>query len=95
MTPATRTRARGTTAASSQTMPDSGRSLHSSSINNHIYIYTYIHSISISISRLSLFPCVPPYRVFLPYWQHYSEPACAALREEEWQFPAQIMPVVR
>ena len=47
------------------------------------------------ISRLSLFPCVPPYRVFLPYWQHYSEPACAALREEEWQFPAQIMPVVR
>ena len=49
----------------------------------------------LSISRLSLFPCVPPYRVFLPYWQHYSEPACAALREEEWQFPAQIMPVVR
>ena len=45
--------------------------------------------------RLSLFPNVPPYHVFIPYWRSYSDPACPALQEEEWQFPAQIMPVVR
>ena len=45
--------------------------------------------------RLSLFPNVPPYHVFIPYWTSYSEPLCPALKEEEWQFPAQIMPVVR
>ena len=45
--------------------------------------------------RLSLFPNVPPYHVFIPYWRSYSDPACSALQEEEWQFPAQIMPVVR
>ena len=45
--------------------------------------------------RLSLFPNVPPYHVFLPYWRSYSDPPCPALKEEEWQFPAQIMPVVR
>ena len=45
--------------------------------------------------RPSLFPNVPPYHVFLPYWRSYSEPPCPALKEEEWQFPAQIMPVVR
>ena len=45
--------------------------------------------------RLSLFPNVPPYHVFIPYWRSYSEPPCPALKEEEWQFPAQIMPVVR
>jgi hypothetical protein len=28
-------------------------------------------------------------------WEHYLEPPCPGLREEEWQFPAQIMPVVR
>ena len=46
-------------------------------------------------SRLSLFPHVPPYHVFLPYWREYTSPPCAALTQEEWQFPAQIMPVVR
>ena len=46
-------------------------------------------------SRLSLFPHVPPYHVFLPYWREYTSPPCAALSQEEWQFPAQIMPVVR
>ena len=45
--------------------------------------------------RLSLFPNVPPYHVFIPYWKSYSPPPCQALKEEEWQFPAQIMPVVR
>ena len=45
--------------------------------------------------RLSLFPNVPPYHVFIPYWRSYSDPPCSALQEEEWQFPAQIMPVVR
>ena len=45
--------------------------------------------------RLSLFPHVPPYHVFLPYWLEYASPPCPALRQEEWQFPAQIMPVVR
>merc|ERR1719348_2135948 len=45
--------------------------------------------------RHSIFPNVPPYHVFLPYWETYTDPPCSALREEEWQFPAQIMPVVR
>ena len=45
--------------------------------------------------RLSLFPHVPPYHVFLPYWVEYASPPCPALTTEEWQFPAQIMPVVR
>ena len=45
--------------------------------------------------RLSLFPHVPPYHVFIPYWRAYSLPPCPALQEEEWQFPAQVMPVVR
>ena len=45
--------------------------------------------------RLSLFPNVPPYHVFLPYWRQYSVPPCSALKEEEWQFPAQVMPVVK
>lgn len=45
--------------------------------------------------RLSLFPHVPPYHVFLPYWIEYTIPPCPALTQEEWQFPAQIMPVVR
>ena len=38
---------------------------------------------------------MPPYHVFLPYWVEYASPPCPALRQEEWQFPAQIMPVVR
>ena len=53
---------------------------------------------------------VPPYHAFLPSWLPFEEPPCPALRllllknlhpthfhprEEEWQFPAQIMPVVR
>ena len=38
---------------------------------------------------------MPPYHVFLPYWLEYADPPCPALRLEEWQFPAQIMPVVR
>ena len=38
---------------------------------------------------------MPPYHVFLPYWLEYASPPCPALRQEEWQFPAQIMPVVR
>ena len=54
---------------------------------------------------------MPPYHVFLPTWISYESPACAGLRyplydgealleldvsrEEEWQFPSQIMPVVR
>ena len=45
--------------------------------------------------RPSIFPNTPPYHVFLPPWLQYEDPAGAALREEEWQFPAQIMPVVR
>jgi len=45
--------------------------------------------------RRSLFPKVPPFHVFLPTWISYDTPACAGLREEEWQFPSQIMPVVR
>ena len=45
--------------------------------------------------RLSMFPNVPPYHVFIPYWQSYSDPPGSALQEEEWQFPAQVMPVVR
>lgn len=52
-------------------------------------------SIVLVNSRLSLFPHVPPYHVFLPYWREYTSPPCAALTQEEWQFPAQIMPVVR
>ena len=45
--------------------------------------------------RLSLFPNVPPYHVFLPPWKSYNCTICPALKEEEWQFPAQIMPIVR
>ena len=45
--------------------------------------------------RSSLFPNVPPYHVFLPPWKNYNCSIIPALKEEEWQFPAQIMPVVR
>jgi len=45
--------------------------------------------------RSSLFPNVPPYHIFLPPWKNYNCTISPALKEEEWQFPAQIMPVVR
>jgi len=45
--------------------------------------------------RESLFVDVPPYHRFLPPYERYEDPACKGLEEEEWQFPAQIMPIVR
>ena len=56
---------------------------------------SYLRSKTYCCFRESQFPNVPPYHNFLPYWEQFSRPTCHALREEEWQFPAQIMPVVR